>query len=754
MDLNRYVLTEQERFCLNHLKRRIKYEGGKFFYREGSRKTPIIHEVGTKETLNDYTVLLETVIPFVDARYFALNNRSLNLNSDLLSKLGTFLKYQPFSPKHMLPIKCSRPYPKRKVHYKNYPKALADLPKMLAIVDGLRLQKSQRKRLKHSILSICYGTKFHRPHASVTGTTSRGYEPNLRKIERNHLEPLRKIEPKEHFSIIARMLDMMNMKKEMRMKFEVPSWDMLNDTMKSYKTASGYVPWTNSEKKSPAQLHGVKYITEPHRAKKQDISAYCATYVLENFKQVIELLESGSVPLKPFLGESFCVEEWKWEILNGLEAKNKKVYEAMHDKLRLFFVESAVHTLLSIIMLKPIHKYLVGGPFGLALGINGGAFKALAREFLAQGTKPRPSYTEHLPRSDAKILDFIYDLYPELIERMTIELDISAFDQSLLYTILVAVALFYCAFYDYENDPLCQILMADIGFRLCVKFLHMVGIEKAYVVLGMMFSGKFETSTGNTIYQTYVFVAYIHNKLKIYANHPQIHLLYIAWQYNLINFKFQGDDLAGAYPRIFSELFNMTYADYAEWCLMYGLIVKVGYGDKRIIGRSFFYSSNGVWEEDENKHEDSLVFLKNQICVTYEDDIEVGILPYRPTSDLVFRLGNSDKSSENIEGIYAKTLSIAMISLGNREAYEIAHRLYDIIVAKTDIDFSKVSEQIEQLSKTSNALYQLAKDKDSYKTFPDLRGLRIRHMQELMPVPEILHPFALNIHLEVVEYDI
>lgn len=753
MDLNRYTLTQEERFCLNHLKRRVKYEEGKFYYKEGARKSQNLIEIGTKESLNDYTSLLENVLPFVDARYFALNNKTIHINSDLISKLNTYLKYQPFSPKHMLPVKCSRPFPRRKVHYKKYPKIIADLPKMLAIVDGLRLSKSGKKRLKHSILSICYGTKFSQPHAVVTGTSSRGYEPNLRKIERNHLEPLRQIEPKEHFAIIARMLDMMGMKKEMRMKFEVPSWDQLNDTMKSYKTASGYVPWTNSDKKPPSKLYGVKYITEPHRAKKQDISSFCATYVLQNFKEVIELLESGNIPLKPFLGESFCLEEWKWEILNGLEAKTRTKYEEMHYKLRLFFVESAVYTLLSIILLRPIHKFLVGGPFGLALGINGGAFKALAREFLAQGYKPRKEYDQHLPRKDGKILDFIYDLYPELIPRITIELDISAFDQSLLYTILVAVALFYCAFYDYENDPLCQILMADVGFRLCVKFLHMVGIDKAYVVLGMMFSGKFETSTGNTIYQTYVFVAYIHHKMKHYADHTQIHLLYIAWQYNLINFKFQGDDLGGAYPRVLAELFNMTYDDYSKWCLMYGLIVKVGYGDKQILGRSYFYSSNGVWEEDESKHVDSVVFLKNQICITFEDDIEVGILPYRSTSDLVFRLGNSDKSSENIEGIYAKTLSIAMISLGNREAYEIANRLYDIIVAKTNIDYSRVSEQIEQMAKTSNALYQLSKEKDSYKTFPNLRGLRIRHMQELMPVPEVLHPFAKNLHFEMVEND-
>jgi len=158
-----------------------------------------------------------------------------------------------------------------------------------------------------------------------------------------------------------------------------------------------------------------------------------------------------------------------------------------------------------LILLRPIHKFLIGGPFGLGLEINAGSFKKLAREMLAQG-KVNRDYKYHLPRKDWETLDFIYNMYPELVERVFIELDITAFDQSLLYPVLVAVALFYCMFYKYDSDNgLTRLLMSDMSYRLCVKYLHMLGMDRAYVVLGMMFSGKFETSTGNTIYQFFCF---------------------------------------------------------------------------------------------------------------------------------------------------------------------------------------------------------------------------------------------------------
>jgi len=436
--------------------------------------------------------------------------------------------------------------------------------------------------------------------------------------------------------------------------------------------------------------------------------------------------------------------------LSCLEAEDKQTYEKFKNKLRLFFIESGTYTLLSLILLRPIHKFLIGGPFGLGLEINAGSFKKLAREMLAQG-KVNRDYKYHLPRKDWETLDFIYNMYPELVERVFIELDITAFDQSLLYPVLVAVALFYCMFYKYDSDNgLTRLLMSDMSYRLCVKYLHMLGMDRAYVVLGMMFSGKFETSTGNTIYQFFVFVSYIHHKLKKYENHEKIHILQIAFEYMLIYFTFQGDDLAGSYPKIFEEWFGMTYSDYKAWCLYYGLTVKKGYSNRPMIGESHFYSVGGVWEEDDAKHIKSVTFLKNEVCATYENDEFMGIFPYRSASDLIFRFGNSDKASEFIEGVYAKALSLGMLTVGNIECYQYFQQAFELVRKKYDINFDNINVMLDTMAKTSNTFYQLRKSEVEFDGgFPSLINLRIRHDQEKEPVRYGLQCYARDSHYEI-----
>jgi hypothetical protein len=742
MERNRFDLTEDERYCLNQIKRRTRYEDGKFYFKDGPRSNYEDKQLGQDDDTFDFASIVDRIVPFVLSRYFMLNNRMLMLNSELTTKLSQFLKYQPFCPMHMRPVNCSRKFPKRRVNTKYYPKCLSDLPKLLMMVDGLRMRKLKRK-MKHSLCQICYGTKFGMPHATVTGVNLDGYPNNLAKIQLNHLIPGRKIDPKEYFAVIARMADMMGMTSEQRMTFEVPSLEQMQECMRGYDTASGYVPWAPGDKLIEIQdPDNVNYIREPSRAKKKDLATHIALYLLDNFKELNMLMEQGKFCTKPFFGESFNVEEFKWEILNCLEAEDIETFKKMKTKLRLFFIESGTYTMLSLILLRPIHKFLIGGPFGIGLEINSGAFKDLAREMLAQGHKDK-GYDFHLPRKDAELLDHIYDLYPELIERVFIEFDISAFDQSLLYSILVAVALFYCMFYRYDKDNgLTRLLMSDMGYRLCVKYLHMLGMDRAWVVLGMMFSGKFETSTGNTIYQTFVFVSYIHNKMKKYANHSKIELLYIAFQYNLIVFKFQGDDLAGSYPKIFETLFEFTYNDYRLWCEKYGLIIKKGSSANPIIGKAYFYLYNGVWEEDDEKHVMSVTYLNNQICAIYENDQFIGIYPYRPASDLLFRLGNSDKASEYIEGIYAKVLSLAMLTMGNIECYQILKEMYSILKSKYKINYTKIPDFLDMLSKGSNTFYQLKKSEMEFDEFPTMDNLRYRHDQEVSPTRYALINFA------------
>jgi hypothetical protein len=122
----------------------------------------------------------------------------------------------------------------------------------------------------------------------------------------------------------------------------------------------------------------------------------------------------------------------------------------------------------------------------------------------------------------------LYTLYPRLRKRRYFDADIGQYDQSLLYGGLMWVALMYCCFYDFQYSSLARVLMADITYRLSTKYLHMVGMDELFLVLGMMFSGKFETSTGNTLYQVFVYLMYIFHKMEKYKDHADIVLLHLA----------------------------------------------------------------------------------------------------------------------------------------------------------------------------------------------------------------------------------
>jgi len=238
--------------------------------------------------------------------------------------------------------------------------------------------------------------------------------------------------------------------------------------------------------------------------------------------------------------------------------------------------------------------------------------------------------------------------------------------------------------------------------------------------------------------------------LKNYENHPKVYLLQVAFEYMLIYFTFQGDDLLGSYPKIFEEWFDMTYADYKAWCLYYGLTIKKGYSDRPMIGESYFSKIGGIWEEDDEKHVKSVTFLKNEFCATYEDGVMVGIYPYRPARDLIFRFGNSDKASEFIEGIYAKALSLGMLTLGNIECYQYFQQSFELIRRKYDINFDNINFMLDTMAKTSNTFYQLRKSDIEFGSgFPLLSDLRIRHNQEKDPSRYGLQCYARNSHYEI-----
>lgn len=192
-----------------------------------------------------------------------------------------------------------------------------------------------------------------------------------------------------------------------------------------------------------------------------------------------------------------------------------------------------------------------------------------------------------------------------------------------------------------------------------------------------MFSGKYETTHGNTIYGNLVFHMYLIWKMHVYKDHPMFYLLKLAVLKRLFTKSFSGDDNLLGYPTIMRVLFNICAEDYYEFAAQCGLTKK--YVRKVVlVGRAEFVSSGkSFFREDKTNFVDSAVFLKCAIKDIYETEkggIELiyrGRYMYRPTEDIIFRLCNSDKANGYIESFFAKVLSLMYLSVGNIEAYTI-----------------------------------------------------------------------------------
>jgi len=133
-------------------------------------------------------------------------------------------------------------------------------------------------------------------------------------------------------------------------------------------------------------------------------------------------------------------------------------------------------------------------------------------------------------------------------------------------------ACFFATFYKYDNY-LDMIVMSDVIFRLCVKFLYLIGVDDVFMVFGMMFSGKLETSHGNTIYQNLVFFLYLGDLLSRNKEDPEYFLLMEAIRFKLLTRGFSGDDMFQGWPQ-YLERMGVGLLGYEKFCKKIGLLFK------------------------------------------------------------------------------------------------------------------------------------------------------------------------------------
>jgi len=247
-----------------------------------------------------------------------------------------------------------------------------------------------------------------------------------------------------------------------------------------------------------------------------------------------------------------------------------------------------------------------------------------------------------------------------------------------LYKILFFVGVFFCSFYNFKGKSglAANTLLGDMVYRLVFKYLYLTSVQKLFFVIGMMFSGKYPTSTGNTTYQNLIFFMYLIYKMHVFRDHEYFYLLKLSVSRKLITRSFSGDDNLIGYPTVLRIMFNVSAEDYYDFCYQCGLNKK--YIRKNpLIGRAAFREKEGFFQEDSSMFIDSSIFLKCSIKDIYETDkgstelVYRGRYMYRSTADIIFRLCNSDRANKYIESFFAKVLSLMYLAVGNIEAYTI-----------------------------------------------------------------------------------
>jgi len=587
------------------------------------------------------------------------------------------------------------------------PMMLPEIPLLIAATDNYFIQQGCQDY--QSVSSISFGMRDQYTNSVITGISSKGIESNLANMATNKVE-VDDISNELLISAVLMMLHDNDAYNQERVRIQVPERGELERLIKTYKTGTGVVP-VNNYVTSHVYSNGICDIDRKKPKTKKALAKHLDKLITEALE---ELFDSGEIRDRVFPGVSVCVSARKFEILNATDCSDLQELESMHSKLRLFFVESAHCIFLSYIALKGLFEFLSrnGWENGTLLN-DGGFFDIFRRHSCGTAGYDKEKFKD------------IYEKYPELIPRTTWEGDVNKFDQGLLFRILGIVGIFFSSWYDISHNFTATI-MGNINFRLMYKYLYIVPLALLYAVMGMMFSGMFETSHGNTAYQMVVFFCFISEFLDKSRQHVRFQMFKDALNAGLFCKGYLGDDTILTLPTIFTTEFGMTKEAYKDFALRFGLRFKY-FKENPLFGIVVNYKCGDVWVTKNTVV--GATFLKNSMCYNFDivdgKETFAGFYPYRSCSDLGFRIGNSDKANSTIDGFMAKLISVAYLSVGNRQMYEFSKQCYTYalkVYGKPEFD----KERLKNIMKGSGALYNLLENIDGFE-FPDFEGLRLRH---------------------------
>jgi len=626
----------------------------------------------------------------------------------VLESVLSYVTKNRFCPSHMDIIDDVPEELLRKTESQNIPPVmLPEIPILMMAADSHFIDEGVNDYISGTATS--FGMRDQFSNSVITGVTSKGLETNLSNMAMNQGD----VDNVSNELLISGVLMLMHDSEAYRQEkvdVQIPEKEELKNLIKNYKSGTGVIPATNYVTKKVSS-DGIVTTTKKKPKTKDALADFLSTLITETLE---EIFESGEIRDKVFRGVALCTSARKFEILNVVESINLEDLETGHSKLRLFFVESAHCIFLSYIAMKGIFDYLSRNGWEAGTSLNdGGFYDIFMRHSCGTMDYEVDKYSA------------FYDKYPFLRARSYFEGDMTKFDQSLLFRVLGFVGIFFASWYNLRNNFNLTIA-GNIIFRLMFKYLYIVPLQQLYAVQGMMFSGMFETSHGDTAYQMIVFFCYLSDLLTRFKDHPQYSVLKEAIDIGLVQKSFMGDDTLVSWPTIFKDMFGMTVDAYRDFCKRFGLKFKYFF-EKPLIGCVVNTKIGDVWQTVQTLS--SVTFLKNSMCFNFDsgggNDGMVGLYPYRSAYDLKFRIGNSDRANATIDGFMAKLISVAYLSVGNRQVYTYVRLVYDYAIKLYGKPFFD-KERLEALMKGSGALYNLLQNVEDFE-FPEFETLRTRH---------------------------
>jgi len=503
---------------------------------------------------------------------------------------------------------------------------------------------------------------------NVTGFSYKAYLNQLNKLHKNIVAPSSEWTPRLLLSTLKLMNRWgvtspptrfeYNRDKLLKLLNKNTSIGYMVDQFMVY-TSLGYVPVTSLKKKDVA-LHALD--------------------IFEEWIDDIDRFISGELtefPRLVFMDLEMVKHEVVWNHEVIMKTMNEDQLSQLEHKVRLFYMSSVEDYILSSVTYSIVGESL--RYYESAIGVKA---EAGGLQIIYDKLSP-----DNLTEEQHEVIDE-YSEVADLSEFQYGQGDWESFDQTLLAVVLIFVAFFSKPFFDpgeYSKKKFDLIFMHFVQ-SVVQKVMHVFAYGY-YEVFGCMFSGKYITSVGDTLYQMILKSTYLNELAKKYANNKMVLDIISS---GLIMFFFYGDDHLARWPKIMNNFLLYTdstclLTDYIAFCCKnFGSRCKLKELKifDNLYGQHYFDCIDGVMVENLTLAVEGPMFLKNSVSNVYAslgdvvDYKKVGVFPYRSTLDVSSKLNYSLNASSDVRIVMCQASSMARLCSGNLEAYEMCYRLY------------------------------------------------------------------------------